>query len=60
MLLIDITIGSISENFTFNVYYGTTFDQIEDLRERMQAFLKNEKRDFLAICDVSIVDLPLV
>lgn len=50
--------GSTSETFTFNVAYDTTFDQIEDLRSRMLHFLKTEKRDFIQMCDLNIVDLP--
>ena len=35
--------------------YDTTFEQIERLRELMIAFLKSERRDFLAIFDVLVV-----
>ena len=38
--------------------YDTTFEQIERLRELMIAFLKSERRDFLAIFDVLVVGTP--
>ncbi|KAI0081214.1 hypothetical protein K474DRAFT_1588143 [Panus rudis PR-1116 ss-1] len=48
----------MSEPFTFDVAYSTTFSQIEELRELMVAFLKAERRDYQPIFDVSIVDIP--
>ncbi|TIA93991.1 hypothetical protein E3P81_00486 [Wallemia ichthyophaga] len=50
--------GSTSEEFIFNVFYDTSFDQIEDLRSRMLHFLKTERRDFIQECDINILDLP--
>ncbi|PCH43751.1 hypothetical protein WOLCODRAFT_104096 [Wolfiporia cocos MD-104 SS10] len=48
----------MSETFTFDVAYGTTFEQIQHLRELMLAFVKSERRDYLPSFDVSIVDMP--
>ncbi|KAF9820412.1 hypothetical protein IEO21_01421 [Rhodonia placenta] len=48
----------MSETFTFDVNFGTTFEQIEQLRELMLTFLKMERRDFQPIFDVSILDIP--
>ncbi|KAJ3480227.1 hypothetical protein NLI96_g8499 [Meripilus lineatus] len=38
--------------------YSTSFDQIEQLRELMLAFLKSERRDYQAVFDVLVVDIP--
>ncbi|KAH9948995.1 Mechanosensitive ion channel-domain-containing protein [Amylocystis lapponica] len=46
----------MSESFVFDVAYATSFEQIEKLRELMLAFLKAERRDYLAIFDVTVVD----
>jgi len=48
----------MSEPFTFDVAYDTSFEQIEALRGRMIAFLSNEKRDFVAVFDVMVMDIP--
>ncbi|KAI0331047.1 hypothetical protein GY45DRAFT_1322992 [Cubamyces sp. BRFM 1775] len=48
----------MSETFEFDVAYGTSFEQIERLREVMLSFLKNERRDFQPIFDVYVVDIP--
>jgi small-conductance mechanosensitive channel len=45
----------MSEPFTFDVNYSTTFDQLEHLRHKMIAFLQNERRDFQPSFDVSVV-----
>jgi len=50
--------GAMSEAFEFSVEYSTTFEQIEDLRSRMLTFVKVERRDYLPIFDVYILDLP--
>ncbi|KAH9858627.1 Mechanosensitive ion channel-domain-containing protein [Lenzites betulinus] len=48
----------MSESFEFDVAFGTSFEQIERLREVMIAFLKNERRDFQPVFDVYVVDIP--
>lgn len=48
----------MSETFEFEVAYGTTFDQIEQLRSKMLAFVKSERRDFLPSFDVVVKDIP--
>lgn len=48
----------MSEPFTFDVAYSTSFDQIEQLRAMMLAFLKSERRDFQPVFDVLVVDIP--
>ncbi|EIN11813.1 hypothetical protein PUNSTDRAFT_61874 [Punctularia strigosozonata HHB-11173 SS5] len=50
--------GKMSETFTFDVSYDTTFEQIEDLRARMILFLQGERRDFHPAFDVQVVDIP--
>ncbi|CAG7850530.1 Uncharacterized MscS family protein C2C4.17c [Serendipita indica DSM 11827] len=45
----------MSEPFTFEVAWDTTFEQLEALRARMLAFVKSERRDFLPVFDI-IVD----
>ena len=45
----------LSETFAFDVAYDTTFEQLEDLRTRMIAFLKAERRDYLPSFDVNVV-----
>jgi hypothetical protein len=51
----------MSEPFTFDVAYTTTFSDLEKLREKMLAFLQNEKekRYFRPIFDISIKGLYL-
>lgn len=45
----------MSEPFTFDVAYDTSFEQIEALRGRMIAFLSNERRDYVAMFDVTVM-----
>jgi len=45
----------MSEPFTFDVAYDTSFEQIEALRGRMIAFLSNERRDYVAVFDVTVM-----
>ena len=45
----------MSEPFTFDVHYSTTFDQLENLRHKMIAFSQQERRDFLPSFDVTVV-----
>lgn len=44
----------MSETFTFDVDYRTTFSDLEKLREQMLAFVTAEKRDFQPAFDVSV------
>jgi hypothetical protein len=44
----------MSEKFTFDVNYSTTFDQLENLRQKMITFLKSERRDFYPSFDVTV------
>lgn len=48
----------MSEPFDFDVSYSTSFDQIEQLRELMLAFLKAERRDYQSVFDILVVDIP--
>jgi len=48
----------MSEAFTWDVAYSTTFEQIEQLRSKMLAFVKSERRDFLPSFDIVVVDIP--
>lgn len=48
----------MSEPFVFDVAYDTTFEQIEALRGRMIAFLSNERRDYVAVFDITVMDIP--
>ncbi|KAF8629659.1 hypothetical protein AX17_005598 [Amanita inopinata Kibby_2008] len=48
----------MSETFTFDVAYSTTFDDLEKLRDRMLQFLTAERRDYQPIFDVSVKDFP--
>ena len=48
----------MSESFEFDVAYDTTFEQIEQLRAKMLAFVKSEGRDFLPSFDVVVKDIP--
>ena len=45
----------MSDPFTFDVAYDTSFEQIEALRGRMIAFLSNERRDYVAVFDVAVM-----
>lgn len=48
----------MSEPITLDVSFGTSFEQIERLREQMLAYCKEQRRDFLGQFDVTIVDIP--
>ncbi|PPR07380.1 hypothetical protein CVT26_013696 [Gymnopilus dilepis] len=48
----------MSETFTFDVSYGTSFQDLERLREKMLEFLKTERRDYQTNFDVRVVDFP--
>jgi len=48
----------MSETFSFDVSYSTTFEDLENLRDRMLAFVKAERRDFLPEFDVKVKDFP--
>lgn len=48
----------MSEPFTFDVAYDTTFVQIEALRKKMLGFLSGECRDFIEAFNVKVVDFP--
>ncbi|BGP26947.1 mechanosensitiveion channel MscS domain containing protein [Rhodotorula toruloides] len=48
--------NSISETFTFDVDFGTSFEKIEALRARMLEFLQQESRDFVPSIDVTVQD----
>ena len=50
----------MSEPFTFDVAYDTSFEQIEALRGRMIAFLSNERRDYVAVFDVTVMGMSLM
>jgi len=49
----------MSEPFTFDVAYDTSFEQIEALRGRMIAFLSNERRDYVAVFDIAVMGKDL-
>lgn len=44
----------MSETFTFDVSYGTSFEDLEKLREKMLEFVNREKRDYHPVFDVNI------
>ncbi|KAH8995736.1 hypothetical protein EDB92DRAFT_1933964 [Lactarius akahatsu] len=48
----------MSESFTFDVHYSTTFEQIEKLRSLMLGFVQSERRDFQPLFDIVVVDIP--
>jgi len=48
----------MSETFTFDVSYGTSFEDLEKLREKMLDFVVTERRDYHPIFDVSVKDFP--
>ncbi|KAL5528473.1 hypothetical protein ACEPAF_7609 [Sanghuangporus sanghuang] len=48
----------MTETFEFDVAYDTTFEQIEQLRAKMLAFVRDEGRDFLPSFDVIVKDIP--
>ena len=45
----------MSESFTFDVAFGTSFSQIETLRSLMLAFLKEMRRDYQSVFDVMVM-----
>lgn len=45
----------MSETFTFDVDYTTTFKQIEMLRSLMLGFVQLERRDFQPSFDIVVV-----
>jgi small-conductance mechanosensitive channel len=47
----------MSETFTFDVSYATNFEDLERLRERMLAFVTEERRDYHPSFDVNIKGL---
>ncbi|KAJ3775029.1 Mechanosensitive ion channel-domain-containing protein [Lentinula raphanica] len=48
----------MSETFTFSVAYETSFEDLEKLRAKMLEFVQNERRDYLPIFDVAVIDFP--
>ncbi|KIK67405.1 hypothetical protein GYMLUDRAFT_156530 [Collybiopsis luxurians FD-317 M1] len=48
----------MSETFKFEVAYSTTFEDLEQLRENMLKFVQSEKRDYLPVFDVAVIDFP--
>ncbi|GLB37046.1 putative mechanosensitive ion channel [Lyophyllum shimeji] len=48
----------MSETFTFDVSYATTFEDLEKLREKMLEFVKAERRDYQPAFDVAVKDFP--
>lgn len=46
--------GPISETFSWDVSFGTSFEKIEQLRGKMLEFLKAERRDYSTSFDVNI------
>lgn len=45
----------MSETFTFDVHYSTSFEALEKLRDKMLQFLKEERRDYHPVFDVNII-----
>ncbi|ODO11764.1 hypothetical protein I350_00548 [Cryptococcus amylolentus CBS 6273] len=50
--------GAISEEFSFDVDFATSFEALQALRARMLKFLKENSRDFLPVFDVTVDDMP--
>ncbi|KAA1105965.1 hypothetical protein PGT21_025146 [Puccinia graminis f. sp. tritici] len=48
--------GPISETFTWDVNFSTSFEKIEQMRAKMLEFLKAERRDYTPAFDVNIQD----
>ncbi|KIM30449.1 hypothetical protein M408DRAFT_66234 [Serendipita vermifera MAFF 305830] len=44
----------MSEPYTYDVAWDVTFEQLEALRARMLAFVKEERRDYLPVFDVVV------
>ena len=47
----------MSESFSFDVDYSTTFEQIERLRALMLGFVQSERRDFQPRFDIVVVGM---
>jgi hypothetical protein len=47
----------MSEPFEFDVAYDTTFEQIEALRATMLKFVESQRRDFIPIFDIVVLDI---
>jgi hypothetical protein len=47
----------MSESFTFDVNYSTTFTQIERLRSLMLNFVQMERRDYQPSFDIVVVGM---
>ncbi|KAJ6499283.1 Mechanosensitive ion channel-domain-containing protein [Mycena sanguinolenta] len=50
--------SQVSESFSFDVGYSTSFEDVEQLREKMLAFVTAERRDYQPAFDVVVVDFP--
>lgn len=48
----------MSETFTFDVAYSTSFEDLEKLRQKMLVFVTEERRDYHPAFDVNIKDFP--
>lgn len=48
----------MSESFTFDVSYSTSFEDLEKLRDKMLVFLQANARDYQIVFDVAVVDFP--
>ncbi|KAJ7045534.1 Mechanosensitive ion channel-domain-containing protein [Mycena alexandri] len=48
----------MSESFSFDVAYSTTFEEVELLRQKMLAFVTTERRDYQPAFDVVVLDFP--
>ncbi|KAF7361876.1 Mechanosensitive ion channel protein [Mycena venus] len=48
----------MSESFTFDVNYSTSFEDVEKLRQKMLTFVTTERRDYQPAFDVVVVDFP--
>lgn len=48
----------MSESFTFDVHYLTSFEDVERLRQRMLTFITTERRDYQPAFDVVVLDFP--
>ncbi|PPQ98611.1 hypothetical protein CVT24_003944 [Panaeolus cyanescens] len=49
---------AMSETFTFDVSYSTSFEDLEKLREKMLQFVETERRDYQPSFDVKVKDFP--
>lgn len=50
----------MSETFSFDVNFGTTFEELEKLRDKMLAFVKEERRDYQPVFDVTVKGLSAI